>query len=333
MRNLTNQKTTLILKVVLLVFLLPGLLSACGKSNENDTAKVSIGIINLTSVLNPVADGFKAGMEEHGYTEAENVTYIYDGPIGDIEGLNAAAQKLVDAGVDMIFSLSTPATMAAQSTTAGTSIPVIFGTVTDPVAVGLVDDLTRFEGNLTGVMTGGSEPKSLEWLQTVVPELKRVYIPYNPDDASSSSALNNVMKVADEFGIEIVSAETRDRDAVLAALQTIPDDIDGILLLPDSIVTAQLDDIVAFTLERKIPLVGINKEHVEAGALLAYGFDFFEVGRQAAGLAQQVLAGVPLTELPIQSAEFYLSVNLQTASSIDITIHENTLAAAQTIIR
>ena len=109
----------------------------------------------------------------------------------------------------------------------------------------------------------------MEWLQTVVPELKRVYILYNPDDASSSNALKSVIEVADEFGIEIVSAETPNREAVLAALQTIPDDIDGILLLPDSIVVPQLGDIVALTLERKIPLMGVNKEHMEAGVLLA----------------------------------------------------------------
>jgi len=331
------QPTSWAVRVIFLIFLIAGLLSACGDSNENtekdDTGNVTIGIVNLTSALDPVVDGFKAGMAERGYTEGDNVTYLYEGPVGNIEGLDAAVQKLVDADVDMIFSLSTPATIAAKRVTAETNIPVVFGTVTNPIVVGLVDSLTQHEGNVTGVRTGGSEPKTLEWLHTVVPNLQRVYIPYNPNDASSSSALQEVIETAGPMGVDIVSVETPTPDAVLTALQTVPEDIDGILLLPDSIVVAQIADIVAFALEQKIPLAGINKEHVEAGALLAYGTDHLTVGKQAARLAQQVLKGTSPADLPIETAEFYLAINLQTASTIGITIDDTTLRQAATIIR
>ncbi len=326
------SRTPMVLKAFLLLFLIAGLLSACDNNAGNDK-KFTVGIVNLAASLDPVIDGLKAGLAENGYTEGENITYIYEGSVASIDELDAAVQKLLDANVDVIFSLSTPATLSAKRLTAGTDIPVVFGTVTDPIAVGIVDNLIQHEGNITGVKTGGSEAKDLEWLHTIVPELHRVFILYNPNDASATSALADVRKAADLLDIEIVSVEASSPDAALAALEDVPEDIDGFLLLPDTIVNRQASAIVSFAMERKIPLAGINKEHVELGALLTFGSEHFPTGQQVANLVQQVLKGISPAELPIETAEFYLSINLQTANALGIAVDDATLKSAHTIIR
>ncbi|MBN1121244.1 MAG: ABC transporter substrate-binding protein [Anaerolineae bacterium] len=333
-----KYKTHYIKLILILPFVLTLLfLSACdgsnGQNGQANKENPTVGIVNLTSALDPVIEGFKAGMEDLGYTEGENITYVYDGPVASIGELDAAAQKLVDANVDLILSLSTPATLAAKRATEDNGIPIIFGTVTDPIATGVVEDLTQLEGNVTGIKTGGSEPKELEWLKNAVPELQRVLILHNPNDASSVGALNDVRATAESLGVEIVAVETPDNDAVLAALQDIPDDVNGILLLPDSIVNRNVGEISAAAIEREIAVVGINSPHVEAGALLAFGSEHYPAGQQAAHLAQQILTGTPPSELPIETADFYLSVNLQTASAIGITIDDTVLKSAETIVR
>ena len=330
-----SRYTHLILTLPVILAVL--FLSACGGSNgQNGQAgkeNYTVGILNLSEALELSVEGFKAGMEELGYTEGENITYIYDGPVVDIGNLDTAGQKLVDANVDMVFSLSTPATLAAKRVTEGTDIPVVFGIVTDPIAPGIVENLTQPGGNVTGIKTGGSEPKELEWLKNAVPELQRVLILHNPNDASAVTALSDVRTTADSLGIEIVTVETPDPEAVLTALQDMPENIDGILLLPDSIVNRKVDDIIASGLEFKLPVAGINSPHVESGALLAFGAERYPAGVQAAHLAHQVLAGTPPSELPVETADFYLSVNLQTASAIGVTLEDTTMKSAETIIR
>ena len=324
-----------VLRVVLLVCLAVGLLSACGDDDDDGDQddSVTVGIVNLTDALALGIDGYKAGMANLGYEEDQNITYIYDGPVGSIDNLDAAVQKLVDADVDIIFSLSTPATLAAKRVTAGTDIPVIFGVVTNPVVTGIVENPVEPEANITGVRTGGSEQKQLEWFQVIVPDLQRVLILHNPNDASSRVALDDVREAGDRLGIEIVAVETPDGEAVLAALQAPPDDIDGMLILPDSMVNAHLPDMIAFSLEQKIPLAGINPDHVDAGALFAFGHGHFEAGEQTARMTRQLLVRLSPNELPVETADFLLSINLQTADAFDITIADIALESAKYIVR
>lgn len=329
----TFQPMFPIFRIVLLLCLVLGLLSGCGSDDDEGEDSVTIGIVNLTDALILGIEGYKAGMAELGYEEGKNVTYIYEGPVNAIDGLDAAVQKLVDADVDVIFSLSTPATLAAKRVTATTGTPVIFGVVTNPVVTGVVENLVQPEANITGVRTGGSEPKQLEWLQTVMPDLRRVFILHNPNDASASAALDDVRDAAERLGVEIVAVETPDREAVLRELQNFPQDIDGIVLVPDSVVVAQLPDIVAFALEQQIPVAGINPDHVDAGVMIAFGMDLYQSGRQTARMTQQILKGVSPGDLPVETAEFYLSINMQTATALGITIDDMLLNRATYIVR
>src|SRR4030095_5002723 len=143
----------------------------------------------------PVLDGFKAGLTALGYTEGEQVDYIYDGPSPDLATLDTIAQKFVEAKVDLILAISTPATQAAFRATQ--TIPIVFGPVTYPIAAGILTDLSHPGGNLTGIMLGGqSESQRLQWLTQLAPKAERIYLPYNPEDASANASVKGASTAA-----------------------------------------------------------------------------------------------------------------------------------------
>lgn len=314
--------------LLIIIFIITGLLlTACG--GEQDKT-YTIGVVNLTPDLNTTVEGFKQGMAELGYTEGENITYIYEGPAKGMDKLDPIAQGLVKEDVDLILSLTTPATQAAQRATADTDIPVVFVPVTDPVKTGLVDSLKQPGGNLTGVILGIQEARRLEWLIQVDPTIEQVYIPYNPQDRSATLALETVKEAATTLGVELITREVSTAEEAAAAAKDVPKEVDAIFILPDSLVSAHSADFV----QLQLPTSGPNPGLLERiGILTSYGIEQVATGKQAARLADQIFKGGKPGDLPIETAEFYLVINLQAAEAIGLDIPDEILRQADTIIR
>ncbi len=307
-------------------------LAACGSASDED-AHFTIGLVtNNPNGLRNV-QGFRDGIAELGYIEGENVNYIFEGsPIKDDE-LDAFLKRLVEAEVDLIFTAGTPTGVAAHRITKGTNIPVVFGVIADPIAAGVMENLTRPDGNMTGVMLSQSQARRLELLLEIVPDVKRVFVPYNPEDAAPSSAVAQVNEFAPDLGIEIVEGKARNDSEVTELLNSIPEDIDAIFLVPDSTVNSRLADVLAIAYDRKLPVSGPSTAQVEEGALITYGFIHHEVGAQAARIAHHILKGADPGEYPVETAEFYLAINLQVADAIGLEIPYEILQQAEIIIR
>ena len=173
------RKVTGVLAIVPLVLALVSV--ACQVGASTNPKAVTIGVVNISPSLDPVLDGLRAGMAEAGYVEGENVTYVYAGATGNLQGLAPAAEALVENGVDLIVAIGTPSSIQAKRAIEGSGIPVIFVPVYDPVASGVVESLLRPGGNLTGIRAGGFVPKNLEWLLRIAPESKHLYVPHNPN--------------------------------------------------------------------------------------------------------------------------------------------------------
>lgn len=311
----------------MVVFMITGLLlTACG--GEQDKI-YTVGVINLTSDLETTVEGFKQGMIELGYTESENIAYIYEGPAKDMDKLDPIAQSLVKEDVDLILSLTTPATQAAQRATANTAIPVVFVPVNDPVKAGLVNSIKQPGGNITGVLLGIQEARRLEWLLQVDPTIEQVYIPYNPQDRSATVSLETVKEAAPKFGIELITQEVTTADEVMAAAKNVPEEADAVFILPDSLVSGHSADFV-----HQLPTSGPNPELLERdGILSSYGIEQIATGKQAARLADQILRGVKPSDLPVETAEFFSAINLKTAKAIGLDIPDEILLQADTIVR
>jgi putative ABC transport system substrate-binding protein len=319
-------------KVLLWLVALGLPLTACVGAPAQET--YTIGVVNLSPLQDGTVEGFKEGMTELGYVEGENVTYLYDGATDSIDELDVVAQGLVEADVDLILSLTTPATQAAQRATAGTDIPVVFVPVTDPVGAGLVESLKHPGGNITGVTFGAQEERRLAWLMQVVPTIEQIYIPYNPEDRSAVLALETVSEAATTLGVELITREASTPDQVADAFANIPERADAIFFLPDSLINDRVDDWVQMAIELGLPTSAPNLAAVEEGHLTTYGLDLEVAAREkAARLADQILQGIKPADLPVETGEFYSAINLKTAKAIGVDVPDEILLQADVIVR
>ena len=291
----------------------------------------AIGIVNITPAGQPLLDGFKAGMVEQGYVDGDNVTYIYEGPVS-IEGLDDAIQNLVEANIDLILAITTPAALQAKQATEGADIPVVFVPSYDPVKSGLVESLINPGGNLTGVRGGGLIPKQMELFLDVAHETKRLFSLYNPDDVGAIQSLADLEEVAAKFDLELVVSEARTAQEVGQALDTIPEDVDAYFHLPSGLLLTHFTRIAQTSIEHKLPLTSVGSGTQEGG-LMSYGPDDFQMGEQASRLAAKVLNGTDPADLPVETADFFLGINLRTADAIGIDIPDHILEQADDIVR
>lgn len=305
-------------------------LSGCGGASQPKT--FTIGIVNLAASLEEIVNGFKAGLAEAGYVEGQNVTYIYDGPVAP-DALSALYESLKAKKVDLVYSVGTAATAQAKKSLEGTSIPVVFAPVTDAVKSGFVADLLKPGGNLTGVQIGNVIPKRLEWLTVIAPGVKRIYIVHNPNDNGSVQGLAALNAAAPTFKVELEVHEARTPDEIVAAIGAVPDNVDALFVLSAVTIVAHVDAFVQAANSHKLPLATSNITDLEVGALTAFGVEDDTLGREAARLAAQVLRGVKPADLPVETTDSVLGLNLKTADLIGLNIPDTIIRQAKVVVR
>ena len=320
---------------LLLLSVLLGLTACSEQGNRAHTSdqRFVVGLVtnNPNGMRN--VEGFRAAMAKLGYADGENVEYRYPGKPVRGQALEQTLTRFVEDEVDLIFTAGSPTGVAAHRITQESEIPVVFGVIADPKRAGVMDDLSQPGGNMTGVMLSPNHSRRLELLLETDPTIKRVFVPYNPEDSAPASAFSYLETAAAQLGIEIIAGRAVDQEQVAALLNSVPTDIDALFLLPDSTVNRRQQDFIDLAIERRLPASGPSIIQVEKGALISYGIVHTEAGAQAAAIADQILKGARPGQLPVQTAEFYLGVNLQTARAIDLEVPYDVLQRAHTIIR
>ena len=296
------------------------LLGGCSQENSSKTSTVTIGVLSNTTLLEPVLNGFKDRMNELGYVEGENVTFLYDGSHADTAQLEVSAQALIDSDVNLILALGLPAAQVAQHTTTQTGTPVVFVPVEDPVKAGLVETLSQPGGNLTGISYGENNAKRLDWLTRVIPTVTRVYVPYDPETGSLTAAWEAINHAAETLNIEIIACACQGAADPGQALRTLPPDVDAVFLLADPTLARYLPFILAAARQSHLPIAAPTSELLAVGALFAYGMDMPAAGKQAAKLAANILKGSRPGELPVEIADSVLTINLKAADELGLEI-------------
>ncbi|MBI5961244.1 MAG: ABC transporter substrate-binding protein [Chloroflexi bacterium] len=330
-----HRKTLYIIFVIMMLAAL--LLSACGgdkddKSDGNKTYR--IGILAQSPTMQPLVDGFKAHITESGYREGENLTYVFSDFTGSIEGLKPEAEKLKAQQLDLLLTLGTPAAQTAKEVFADTDVPILFGLVLDPVASGLVESFRNPGGNLTGVQSIDTMAKSLEWLLTTVPDIKQIYVPHNPEDNASVQSLAILTTAAEAIGVKLVVSEGSTAEELDAITQTIPENVDAVFILRSSSLSSRSAFIAEAAKARQLPSacsdIGVMLNN---GIMLGYGPGYPEMGQQLARIADQILKGSRPADLPVETPDVFLGINLQTAQLIGVVIPDAVIQQAKNIIR
>lgn len=292
-----------------------------------------VGIINPSSGLADVVKGFKEGMEARGYVEGKNTTYLYDGPLQDINKVEPAVTDMLSKNADLIYSLTTPASRKLKKAITNTDTPGIFAPVFDPVNAGIVDSLARPGGQMTGVMVRGSTAKALEWLLAIAPDVKRIFIPFHITDKAACLTVEDLTETADKLGIKLITEDVTTTEELETALAGIPADTDAVWLTCSHLLFSNVDKIVKAAEDRKIPVASSTHSRKRSGILVAYGEDDVLLGKQAARLADKILKGKSPGMVPVETAEYILVVNLETAAKLGITIPDTVLKQADIIVR
>jgi len=311
--------------------LLVGILAACGPA-EPEAAIV--GVVNPFGIEMPI-EGFKAGLADLDYVEGEDVNYVNADMSGGMAALESAVEDLMQKDVDLILCVTTPACQTAQKVTDGTDVAVLFVAVTDPVTAGLVEDFSDPGGNVTGIVSAAkgavNEGRALEWLLQVAPDIEQVFVPYNPDDPVTLTKLGAVQDAAAKLGVELILQEVQSSDAAATIPSSIPENADALLTFSERVFNVSIvQELAAAAIERDLPCLAPG---VEYGALLSYAPTLSAIGRQAARLADQIVRGSSPADLPVETPEFFLTINLETADAIGLDIPDEVLRQADDIIR
>ena len=292
-----------------------------------------VGVINAAyAASHPTVEGLKAGLKELGIEDGLAVTFDIRFTEGKLDVMAAAAEALVKAGVDLIFTSQEAATQAAKDATK--SVPIVFTLVGDPVGAGIVAKLSQPGGNVTGISSLQTElvAKRLEVLQTLTPTVRRVWLIYYGVDLSTAPMIDKALAAAQRMKLELMPKGVLDPAELKRVLREIRRD--DALLVPEG----SNPDLTAAIIEQsralRIPAVFGTALWVGYGGLASYGPDYYAQGVQAAGLVAKILTGARPQDLPVEGAEkIDLAVNLKTAELLGLTVPRKILLRADAFRR
>ena len=281
-----------------------------------------------------VFGAFRRGMRDLGYVEGKNLEIEWRFADGTSAQLSELAAELVRLRVDLIVSLGTAATSAAQKAT--TSIPIVIATAPDPVGSGLVSSLARPGGNITGLSNLATDigPKHLEMLLSLVPKLSRVAILVNPTNLSHAATLKNIQAAAQKTAVKILPEEARSVPEIEKAFNAmIRQKAGAVIVARDGLFTQQERQIAELAAKNRLPAVSGNREFVEAGGLMSFGQNDTENYRRVATFVDKIFKGAKPGELPVeQPTTFEFIINRKTAKALGLAIPQSMLISAAQVI-
>jgi putative ABC transport system substrate-binding protein len=282
--------------------------------------------------MKPLLDAFRAQLQAQGWTVGGKVRMEAHYASGAYEADQVLA--LIAKNPDVIVTQGTGMLTAVRKTTS--TIPVVFTMVPDPVKLGIVGNLARPGGNITGFTNfefsiGG---KWLELLKELTPSLERVLQLSNPGNPNNAQFSKQIEAQGGTFGLEIGTAEVRNGDDITAAITAFASRPNGALLvLPDSLLVISRKRICEAAMSHRIPVMSPFRAFTDDGALVSYGLNFEELYRNAAAYVVRILQGEKPGELPIQApTKFDLIINVSTAKTIGLDLPPMLLARADEVI-
>jgi putative ABC transport system substrate-binding protein len=277
---------------------------------------------------------FREALRGEGFIEGQNISIEAFFAGGRAERVEALAQDIARDGFDLIVAFATPAAHAAKRAT--TRIPIVFGTA-DPLGTGLVTNLARPGGNLTGVssMIADIEGKRLALLRELMPNVERVGFIASSVDPATRGFVREAQAAGGRLGIAIVphlsASPEALGDAVDAALKA---QAQALIIQPLFTLSNHSSSIIAaITRQRRLPAIGTYTTFVRLGGLASYGPHLDFARRRTAQMAARVLRGANPGEMPVeQPTEFQLAINVQAAREFGIAVPALTLAQADEVI-
>jgi len=280
------------------------------------------------------ARAFQETLERTGWTAGRNAEINFHWGIGDGEWVQSAIAQMLRLQPDVLVSNGGQTLRAMQRATQ--TIPVVFIGGADPRGDGVVQSLARPGGNLTGfmVLEPSQGAKLLGLLKELVPSLERVAVMIKPDNVGAGHLAEAAATAGGKLGVASVTAPVHDQADIEATLRKLANEPNsGLIVPPDPTINTHSRLIVDMAARYKLPASYAIREIVTEGGLIAYGVDFPELFRQAAGYVDRVLRGEKPGDLPVQApTKFELAINLKTAKALGLAVPQTLLVAAAEVV-
>jgi putative ABC transport system substrate-binding protein len=262
--------------------------------------------------------------------------FVLDLRMGTSGEVREFARAFVREHVDMIVAVATLAVQIAEEETRNSNIPILMTGVSDPVGEGFVRSLARPGGNITGVshqLVQGSA-KRVELFKQMMPDLRRLIVIHRPGYRPSEESIQDIRAVAHELQIELLDVGITSRRELQTALANVDWQAgDGIMVLPDSLIIANVDLLIDTSLEQRVPAFGLQDFMADWGTLAAYGPSAYDAGAHDALYVDKITKGARPGDLAIEPIDPIFVVNLKAAECLRISLPPEVLHQADRVIR
>jgi len=311
-----------------------GLLAPLAARAQQPDRFLRIGMLERTSIaVNAVnVQSFRHGLRDLGYVEGEHFVIEYRSAEGQDQRYPGLVSELARLKVDLIVTRGTPAALAAKS--GAGAIPVVIIGVGDPVGQRLVESLAHPGGNVTGLSAAVTQiyPKRVQLLRELVPRATRLGALLNMSNPALPSQWREIEKTARSIDIEPLLLDVRKVEDLEPAFTTAARlRVDAMIVGLDTLTQANQWTIVDLAAKYRLPAMYASTEF--ARGLVAYGVNYPEMYRRAAGFAHKIFRGARPADLPVEEpTAFELVINLRTARSLGLTIPPSLLLRADHVV-
>jgi putative ABC transport system substrate-binding protein len=282
----------------------------------------------------PTLDAWRGGLRENGWIEGTNLFVEYRFA-QTLDRLPTLASELIALAPDLVVGGGPPQAIALKSATA--TIPIVFVGVFDPVALGLVQSLSRPEGNVTGLATyapGDFIAKRVEVLREIVPSASKIAILANPRNPMQMVVLREeVPRTTRDLAVALLIVEaTTAEELDIAFASAATQRADAMIVLGDALTSLHAPRVVALAAQHRLPAIYFFRQFAEGG-LIVYGPDYPDLWRRAGAYVSKILKGAKPADLPVeQPTKFQIVINMKTAKALGLTLPPSLLVRADEVI-
>lgn len=293
-----------------------------------------IGILMVGKERSEKYEGLQAGLLDLGY-EKEDFHFIVKSAKDDTELLRKQIKELLNEDIDLIVTLGGIETveLKKQIEKENRTIPVVFAGVAAPREIGIIDDYRSPGGSFTGINNYHTSlsGKRLELLHDLVPSIERVLVIYDQDVDVSRLSLQKTIEAAEALSIKIIPFNVSNKDYKDLMERTVQKN-DALLILPSFRIESLTKEIVSFSKEYAIPVMGIYEHEVEAGYLASYGSSFFDQGYHSSRFVSSILQGNSPSQIPTELPDTVrFLINKEVTDKLNIHVSKELIPMAEFI--
>jgi len=316
------------------VLVLAGLpfLTGCTPGGEK-LYKVCISQIATHPDLDSNRQGIIDAMAEEGFIEGENVEFVTRSAEGDMTVAASIADYFVSLKPDIIQAITTPMAQTTVAAAEGTDIPIVFSSVTDPVAAGLVPSWEQAAPTVTGVSDWFEMEPQVELILEVMPDVKVLGTAYNAGEVNAAVQAEELNKIAPQYGLTIVEATAATTADVYAAGMSLVGRCDAVWIPTcNTVGGVGIESIIKVGEENSLPIFGSAIGMIETGLAGGCSVDYYWIGKQAGYIAARILRGENIADIPPMKGAVSTVVYPVAAERMGITIPQAVIDKADIVV-